>query len=91
MVKQFKEYFNKFINTEKRTRKQETKMCYPFYSGTSFFVTFSAILCLSHDLPVVSVGGNWITQRKQLPNLNSQATFFTGHSLSQDLKPGSGE
>ena len=39
------------------------------------FVTFSAILRLSRDYPVVSGGGNRSTLQKPLPNLKSLATF----------------
>ena len=36
--------------------------------GISFFVTFSAILRLSHDWPVVTGSGNRNTRRKSPPN-----------------------
>ena len=43
--------------------------------GISIFVTFSALLRLSQDWPVVTGGGNWGTRWKPPPNSKSLANF----------------
>ena len=65
--------------TSKYTKHYRQFQVWNFY----FYVTFSAILCLSRDSPVVISGGN-CTQRKPPPNDRSLVTSsLFRHQISE--------